>query len=76
MLEGPFHFHLGLFVLDFLQTTDPRQMDHLFSAVWVSSGLAQTAVAASSLDSWPIDFPSTPTQRVSSLNYDLYYAPE
>lgn len=55
--EGPFYFHLGFFVLDFLQPKDPCRMCHLFSVVGASSGLAQTAVSASSLDSQPIGFP-------------------
>lgn len=70
MLEGPFHFHLGLLVLGFLQTKDPGQMCCLFNAVWASSGLAQTAEPASSLDSWPVGFPFH-----SLLNYGLYYSP-
>lgn len=55
--EGPFYCHLSLFVLDFLQAEGPCQMHHLFGTVWASSGLAQKAVPASSLDSWPVGSP-------------------
>lgn len=64
---GPFYFHLGLFVLDFLQPKDPCQMYHLYNAVWASSGLAQTAIPTSSLDSWSVCLPLHPNPKGSLL---------
>lgn len=76
MLEGPFHFHVGLFVLDFSQTEDPCQRDHLFSAAWAPLVWPRQQYRPPHWTPGLEIFPSTPTQRLSSLNYDLYYAPE
>lgn len=61
--EGPSYSHLGLLALDFLQPKNPCQMYHLFNAIWASSGLAQTAIPTSSLESWPVGFPLHPNPK-------------
>lgn len=61
--EGSSYSHSGLLALDFLQPKDPCQMYYLFNAIWASSGLAQTAIPTSSLDSWLVGFPLHPNPK-------------